>query len=94
MTWSLSLPAIFWATMAIQLLGLSSLVAVRLCATSGGRATCQRVFLVMLAALGLITVLAVGADSDSWVTSGATLSIMTVCATVDFRRDRSGSAAF
>ncbi|MFO7901908.1 MAG: hypothetical protein R6U98_04555 [Pirellulaceae bacterium] len=91
---SLSLSAIFWSTMVIQLLGLGSLVAARVCRTSWGRAMCQQFFVMMLAALGLITVLAVGADSDSWVTSGATLSIMTVCATVDFRGDRPRSAAY
>ncbi|MFW6170618.1 MAG: hypothetical protein ACODAD_09020 [Planctomycetota bacterium] len=92
--WTLSLPAIFWSTIVIQLLGLGSLVAARMCRTSRGRAVCQHLFVMVLAALGLITVLAVGADSDSWVTSGATLSIMTVCATVDFRGDRPRSPAY
>lgn len=92
--WSLSLPVIFWLTIVVQLLGLGSMVAARLCGTYRGRAVCQQVFLVMLLALGLVTVIAVGADSDSWVTSGATLSIMTVCVTFDFRGDRGRSAAF
>jgi hypothetical protein len=91
---TLSLPVIFWSTIVIQLLGLGSIVALRLCGSDRGRSTCQRVFVAMLLALGLITVLSVGADSDSWVTSGATLSVMTVCATFDFRGGKASSVAF
>ena len=92
--WTLSVTVIFWATIVIQLLGLGSIVALRFCGSDRGRSACQRFFVTMLLALGVITILAVGADSDSWVTSGATLSVMTVCATFDFRGERARSAAF
>ena len=91
---TLSLPVIFWSTIIIQLLGLASIVALRLCGSDRSRAACQRLFVLLLLALGLITVLSVGADSDSWVTSGATLSVMTVCATFDFRGGKASSVAF
>jgi hypothetical protein len=91
---TLSLSIIFWSTIVIQLLGLGSIVALRVCGSDRGRAVCQRLFVAALLALGLITIFAVGADSDSWVTSGATLSVMTVCATFDFRSERARSAAF
>lgn len=91
---TLSLPVIFWSTLVIQLLGVGSIVGARLCTGERGRGVCHRFFLVMLLALGLITVLAVMADSDTWVTSGATLSVITVCATFDFRGERAQTAAF
>ncbi len=91
--WTLSLPVIFWSTFVIQLLGLGSIVALRLC-DHGRRSNCQRFFVAVLLALGAITLFAVGADSDSWVTSGVTLSIMTVCGTFECRGERSGRVAF
>ena len=47
--WTLSLPLIFWATVVVQLLGVISLVAVRLCHNDRGRLVCQRLFLSALA---------------------------------------------
>ena len=69
-------------------------MALRLCGSDRGRSACQRLFVIMLLALGLITVLSVGADSDSWVTSGATLSVMTVFATFDFRGGKAVRSPF
>ncbi len=92
--WTLSLPVIFWSTCVIQLLGLGSIVALRLCDNGRRRSTCQRFFVAVLLALGVVTLFAVGADSDSWVTSGVTLSIMTVCGTFECRGEHSGSVAF
>ncbi len=92
--WTLSLPVIFWSTIVIQLLGLGAIVALRLCGSDRGRLACQRLFVTLLLALGLITVLSVGADSDSWVTSGATLSVMTVFATFDFGGGKARAVAF
>ena len=92
--WSLSLPVMFWLTIAIELLALASMAAARLCGTNRRRAVCHQFFVIMLLALGLMTVLALSSDSHSWVTSGATLSIMTVCATFDFRGDGGRSMAF
>ncbi len=91
---TLSLPVIFWLTIVIQLIGLGAIVAMRLFPSGRRHAACQKLFLSVLSALGMITVLSVGADSDSWVTSGATLSVMTVCATFDFRREGSRKVAF
>ena len=91
---TLSLPAIFWSTIIVQLLALVSIVSLRLCVTNRGRTICQRLFVAALLALGSLTVVAVCADSDSWVTSGATLSIMTVFATFDFGGEKASSVAF
>ncbi len=92
--WTLSLPVIFWSTIAIQLMGLGAIVAMRLFPSGRRHGACQKLFLSLLFALGMITVMSVGADSDSWVTSGATLSVMTVCATFDFRRESGRKVAF
>jgi hypothetical protein len=92
--WTLSIPVIFWATIAIQLMSLAAVVAIRLCPSGPRRSLCQQLFFASLLGLGLITVLAVAADSDSWVTSGATLSVMTVCATFDFRGQYAQSPSF
>jgi hypothetical protein len=91
---TLSLPAIFWLTIVIQLMGVASIVALRLCGSDRSRLACQRLFVTMLLALAAVTLLAFGADSDCWATSGATLSVMTVCATFDSRSDRRHSHAF
>ncbi len=91
---TLSLPVIFWSTMAVQLIGLAAIAALRLFPNGRLHAVSQRLFYSVLMALGLITVLSVGADSDSWVTTGATLAVMTVCATFDFRSESARKVAF
>ncbi len=92
--WTLSLPVIFWLTIAIQLMGMGSIIAMRLCPSGRRQSACQKLFMTVLLALGLITVLSFGAASDSWVTSGATLSVMTVCATFDCRSEKKRSVVF
>ncbi len=91
---TLSLTAIFWSTVVVQLLGLGSIAALSTCGSDWGRCCFQRLFLSTLVALGFITLLAVAAGSHSWVTSGATLSVMTVFATFDSRRNGSCSPSF
>ena len=91
---TLSLPAIFWLSLVLHLLALVSTVALRLRGSDRSRLACQRLFVTMLLAMGLLTVLAMSADSDFWVTSGATLSIMTVGASLDGRRDQARWDAF
>jgi len=81
--WSPSLPCIFWLTLAIQLVSVVTIIVMHQSAPGGRRRICQRVFFALMVAIGGVTVLAVSTASHSWMTSGATLSVMTVCATLD-----------
>ena len=91
--WTLSLPCIFWSTIAIQLISVATIVAMQLFPLGRKHSACEQVFIALMLAMGLVTVLAVSSASDAWMTSGATLSIMTVCATFDFgARDRQAAS--
>ncbi|MHB8973426.1 MAG: hypothetical protein ACYC3X_09300 [Pirellulaceae bacterium] len=81
---TLSLPCIFWSTIVIQLISVATIVALQLFPHGRKRNACEQVFIGLMLAMGLVTVLSVGSASDAWMTSGATLSVMTVCATFDF----------
>jgi hypothetical protein len=81
--WTPSLLCIFWSTIVIQVISFVTIMAIQLFPHDRGRGLCQRVFFGLMMAMGLVTVLAVSSSSDSWMTSGATLSVMTVCATFD-----------
>ncbi len=91
--WTLSLPCIFWSTVAIQLISAATIVALQLFPSGRKRNACEQIFIGLMLAIGLVTVLALGSASDAWMTSGATLSVMTVCATFDFgARERTAAS--
>ena len=91
---TLSIPFVFWSTIVIQVLGLASIIAVRFCTDARRCAYCHRVFILALLALGLVTVLAAGSSGGCWVASGATLPILTVCATLDLGNQRREATSF
>ena len=92
--WTLSLPCIFWLTIAIQLISVVTHRGHAADFADGRRSRlCQRVFFGLMA-MGFVTVLAVSAASHSWMTSGATLSVMTVCATLDMGASRRRDGTF
>jgi hypothetical protein len=92
--WTPSLSCIFWSTIVIQMISVVTIMAVQLFPHGRRRSLCQQVFFGLLIAMGLVTVLAVSSASDSWMTSGATLSVMTVCATFDLGANERGAASF
>jgi hypothetical protein len=92
--WTPSLSCIFWSTIVIQMISVVTIMAVQLFPHGRRRSLCQRVFFGLLMAMGLVTVLAVSSASDSWMTSGATLSVMTVCATFDLGANERRAASF
>ncbi|NLX55917.1 MAG: hypothetical protein GXY58_12450 [Planctomycetaceae bacterium] len=92
--WTPSLVCIFWLTMTVQLVSVAAIIALQLFRHDRGRRVCQRVFIGLLMAMGFVTVLAVSSSSDSWITSGAALSVMTVCATVDLGARERKAASF
>ncbi len=92
--WTVPLPCLFWSTIAIQLISVATMIAMQpLPHGRRGRAS-QRVFLALMMAIGLVAVLAVHSASDSWMTSGATLSVMTLCATWDLGAGRDRPASY
>jgi hypothetical protein len=91
---TLSQPCLFWATIVIQVLSAATIIAIQQSSHGRRRTLCQRFFFGLLMAMGVLTALAAGAPSQSWMTSGATLSIMTVFATRDMGSDRRRTAVF
>ena len=79
---------LFCVLSAVQLAGLASLLAARFrfnqqCAA---QMFCHTFFFVCLAALGLATMYAARCGAGCWFSSGTTLSLMIVGATLDLRR--------
>jgi hypothetical protein len=73
--------------LAIQMVGLVSMVLARMPHTSSMHAVCRLLFLGCLVVVGLTTVVAMGCHNSCWAWSGTVFSIMAVGATAD-----SGSA--
>ncbi|MHB0956187.1 MAG: hypothetical protein ACYC0X_07395 [Pirellulaceae bacterium] len=91
--WTHLLPYLFWCTIAIQLISVATIVAIQLRPRGRRRSACEQIFIGLMLAMGLVTVLAISATSDAWLASGATLSVMTVCATYDLgARDRQAAS--
>jgi hypothetical protein len=76
---------LFSAMILIQVVGLSSVIFARLSEHSWAQAGCQRFFFVCLLCVGVATVLAAKWGSGCWLSCGATLSLMSVGATLDLR---------
>jgi len=74
---------LFWVAVATQLLGLLSLVSIRLSQHAPVFARLQPLFFLALLAVGTVTVAAFASNSMTWFSSAATLSIMSVGATLD-----------
>ena len=76
----------FWFLAAVQLVGLASAWLARLSEGSCHQTDCQCLFLGCLGMVGVATVTALWMGPGWWLGSGATLSVMVVTATCDFRR--------
>jgi hypothetical protein len=80
--------ALFWVLATVQIFGIGSCIITRL-----RECTCSRqVFGGCLALVGIATMLAIYAGSPSWCSSGATLALMCIVATLDFRGEVSTSS--
>ena len=77
---------VYWAAIAVQMIGLASVVAARMWPQSPAQTRCQWFFFISLAGVGLATMLALACGSGLWVSCAATLSLMSVGATLDLRR--------
>ncbi|WP_425617505.1 hypothetical protein NA78x_001183 [Anatilimnocola sp. NA78] len=79
-------PMLFWGTIALQLLGLASVVLARLPRRCPIACTCFRtLFFGCLIGLAVATMVAIEAQSGTWAWCGTTFSLMAVGATLDLR---------
>jgi hypothetical protein len=74
-----------WFLGLIQIAGLASAWLARLSEGSSRQASCQRLFVALLAVIGLVTMVFVTLGVRYWLASGATLSVMILAAIWDFR---------
>lgn len=80
---------VFWGLLVMQVLGVFSVVFARLCERSQAQNCCQRLFFVSAILLGAGTLFALALGSGWWISSGTTLSLMGLGATLDFSKEHS-----
>ncbi|NLF68809.1 MAG: hypothetical protein GX575_07115 [Candidatus Anammoximicrobium sp.] len=78
--------------LAIHLSGLASVVAARLAERSSVTSSAPKWFFVLLGAVGLSTMITLSAGHGIWLLGAATLSLMSLGATIDFRAGRRNPA--
>lgn len=76
------------AIFAIQLAGAASIIHTRLKECSLAAASSQKWFFILLLAVGLATMIGIHAGHSTWLSGAATLGLMSIGATVDFRTER------
>lgn len=75
---------LFWILAAVQCLGVATCLITRLVETTKAAPSCRKIFAVSLASVGFATMAAMYLGSIYWIPCGATLSIISVGATIDF----------
>jgi len=81
-------PAALWLLVAAQILGVLSAFAARFSEGSPRQAISQAMFLGALPLMGAATLLALAVGPGCWLGCAATLAIMVLTVTCDFRRGR------
>jgi len=74
---------LFWLLAALHFVGLTSMFLSRLPHSHRVQAYCQPVFLLCLVFVGVATFITICCQSNCWVWSGTTFSLMAVGATAD-----------
>ena len=74
---------VFWLLAALHVAGLASMLLSRLPQSHRMQSLSQRVFLLCLVFVGLATFVTICVQSNCWVWSGTTFSLMAVGATAD-----------
>ena len=74
---------VFWLLAALHLVGLTSMFLSRLPHSQRVHSLCQNVFLLSLVFVGAATMFTICVQSNCWVWSGTTFSLMAVGATAD-----------
>jgi hypothetical protein len=72
-----------WLNLSIQTIGILATILARLGEGSDWQTCCQRLFIVSLAMVGFVTVVAAGWLPGCYTLSGVTLSVMIVSAVFD-----------
>ena len=79
-------PLLFWGTLALQLIGLASVVIARLpCRCPLKSTACRVLFVGCLLIMAVATMAAVQSHSGLWAWCGTTFSLMAVGVSVDLR---------
>ena len=81
-------PAVVWVLVAVQFLGVLSACAARLSEGSRRQAISQGMFLSFLPLVGAATLVAFAMGPGCWLACSATLAIMVLTVTCDFRNGR------
>lgn len=76
---------VFWILAAIQCFGLACCLMTRLVEETRAAVPCRQLFIASLVAVCMATMGAMYCGVHCWTSCGATLSIMSVGATIDFR---------
>jgi hypothetical protein len=74
---------VFWLLAALHVVGLSSMFLARLPHASRRQALFQHLFVACLVVVGAATMFTICVQSNCWVWSGTTFSLMAVGATAD-----------
>jgi hypothetical protein len=75
---------VFWLLAGLHIVGLASMFLSRLPSSHRVHALVQPLFLACLVFVGLATMITIVSQSNFWVWSGTTFSMMAVGATADF----------
>jgi hypothetical protein len=76
-------PLLFWGVLALQIIGVASVVFARLPRQCPIQACCRTLFVGCLVFVGMATMAAISVQSGCWAWCGITFSIMAVGATFD-----------
>ncbi len=83
---SLDLQIVGWTALAMQLLGLASVVVLRLSPSAAAAAGCQCLFVGSFGMVGLATAVTLVLGTSLWPGCCVTLSLMVVGAILDLRQ--------
>lgn len=81
-------PAVLWLLVAAQLLGVFTAALARLSEGCPFQVACHRLFFAVLSLVGAATMVASAVGPGCWVACSATLAVMILMVTCDFRAGR------
>lgn len=81
-------PSVLWLLVAVQFLGIASACLARVSEGSSCQGVSQVIFFVVLPVMGTITAFALTVGPGYWLACAATLAVMVLTVTCDFRGGR------
>jgi hypothetical protein len=81
-------PTVLWLLIAAQLVGFVSAGLARLSEGSAGQTISQWMFFGILPLVGVATIVAIAVGPGCWLACSATLAVMVLTVTCDFRGSR------